>query len=369
MTENIVASISELLSPEIIGRLATASGLDRSMAGEAVSAAVPTILSSLSELVTKPGGARKLMSVLAEQSGDPADISTSLIGQAQKVASGNDLLSSLLGGQTPSVLASGLGNFLGVGTNAMQTVLSSVAPLVLGALARVQRAKGLDSDGLARMLGEQQDNIAHAIPTGLSKFLPNSGLAEASGLQRRASPPEFMRAASTTTTKARKEVEAERGASWPSWALGIAALGALLWTLMPSQDDGTTETASFSGRPAERSMLPPAENGNVMYFKQPGEHWTSIGTARNEYINQVIYNARGEALGTVRDLLVRADGKPAAAIISVGQYLGIGDKVVAVPFSAIRLEQRESGRRIIIDLHKEALQSAPSYEASSAVKQ
>jgi hypothetical protein len=368
MTDNIVATISEYLTPDIIGKLATASGLDRSMAGEAVSAAVPTILNSLAELVTQPGGARRLMSVISEQAGDLQSFASSLIAPSQSAATGNSILSSLLGGSTPSTIASGIANFLGLSTNAVQTILGLVTPLVLGGLKRAQNARGLDADGLARMLGEQKENITDAIPAGLVGFLRKSGLVDGAAI-RPSTRTDLPRVASSATARTRQEPAAEKGVAWPYWALTVAVLGGLLWALLPRDDDGVSQTASITGPPQERSMLPPAAKGTVVYIVRPNGNWTSIGASSNEYVNRVIYSSRGDALGTIRDILMGPDSKPEAAVISVGRYLGIGDKVVAVPFHALNFEQREGERRLVIDLAKETLQSAPQFENIPAPKQ
>jgi hypothetical protein len=368
MTDNIVATISEYLTPDIIGKLATASGLDRSMAGEAVSAAVPTILNSLAELVTQPGGARRLMSVISEQTGDLQSFASSLIAPSQSAATGNSILSTLIGGSTPSTIASGIANMLGVSTNAVQTILGLVTPLVLGGLRRVQNARGLDADGLARMLSEQKENITDAIPAGLVGFLRKSGLVDGAAI-RPSTRTDLPRVTSSATTRTRQEPSAEKGVAWPYWALAVAVLGGLLWALLPRDDDGVSQTASVTGPPQERSMLPQAAKGTVVYIVRPNGNWTSIGASSNEYVNRVIYSSRGDALGTIRDVLMGPDSKPQAAVISVGRYLGIGDKVVAVPFHALNFEQREGERRLVIDLAKETLQTAPQFENIPAPKQ
>jgi len=50
--------------------------------------------------------------------------------------------------------------------------------------------------------------------------------------------------------------------------------------------------------------------------------------------------AAGENLGTIRDVLIGPDGKAAAAIINVGRFLGIGEKEIAVPFTALRVDRQ-----------------------------
>lgn len=368
MTSSIVASILDSLTPEITGKLAAAAGLDRFLTEEAINAGVPAILNSVADLVTKPAGARKLMSAVSEQSGDFESIISNLIGPAQAATAGNHLLSSLLGGRTPNILASGIANLLGVRINAVQTLLGLLAPLVLGGLRRVQSAGGLDAEGLARMLTEQKQSIADEIPVGLSNYLRKSGVIDDGSRPRQAPRPEEDRPVPATIAKTLSVSNGAKSVAWPYWLLAIVALGGLLWTLLPREEDGLSDTAAVTNTRPDRSMLVPEPGTRVAYIVRPEGGWRSIGTTPNEYVNAVVYNARGEPLGTVRDLMVEQDGKAAAAVISVGRYLGIGDKVVAVPFPALRIEQRDSGRRIVIDLTKEALQGAPQYENAASSK-
>lgn len=358
MANNIVSAISEFLTPEIIGKVATASGLDRSMVQKATGAAVPTILSSLTDLVTQPGGARKLMGVLADQPDNP--LQSSSINPAQAASSGNNLLSSLLGGSAPNLIASAIGRFLGISGSSMQTVLGMLAPVVLGGIGRVQRAQGLDANGLSQMLLDQKDNIASAMPAGLANVLGTGTFADATEARR---PAVLTREAPS----ARPKAEDARGVSWPYWALALVALAGLLWSLMPSEN-GTRE-ASVAANPPPGSIVVRSDDGKAVYITRPAANWTSIGASPNEYVNRDIYNARGETIGTVRDVLVANDGKAAAAVIRVGRYLGIGDKEIAIPFSALRIEQRDNGRRIVVDVMKDTLQSAPPYEGLPPAKQ
>jgi sporulation protein YlmC with PRC-barrel domain len=80
------------------------------------------------------------------------------------------------------------------------------------------------------------------------------------------------------------------------------------------------------------------------------------------YYNQDIYNKAGEKIGSVKDLMVGPEGRIQAAVLNVGRFLGIGDRDVAVPLSAIEIERRDGGTRITIDVAKDTLQSAPAFE-------
>lgn len=96
------------------------------------------------------------------------------------------------------------------------------------------------------------------------------------------------------------------------------------------------------------------------YLTSVPHSWASIGSAPpNDYTNQDIYNRAGEKLGTIKEMLIGPDGKMTAAVVNVGRFLGIGDKDLAVPFSALQMEQRGNSHRIVIDVTRDALQAAP----------
>jgi hypothetical protein len=364
MTDDIVASISEFSSPEFVVKLAAASGLNRSAAAEVVSAAVPMILSSLAQLVAKPGGSRMLTNAIAEQSRDRGSFPSNLFAPAHYAAAGNNVLSSLLGPASPMLLVYSLSGVLGVSSNAVRTILGLITPRVLDGLWRLQRARGLDADGLAWWLVEQKGHIADAIPPDLQSNHRDGGIVDISHRHRFCAPSEVVRPESQPATQIRHQSDAKRRVPLPFWVLAIAALSALLWTFDPGQEHGEREAAAVFARPY---LLPPS-SGEVLYFARADAQWRSIGASRNSYVNQVIYNARGEQLGSVQDLMVGPDGKVVAAVISVGRYLGFGDKLVAVPFSALRLEKRDGDSNVVIDLAKEALLSAPQYEEAAKPK-
>ena len=58
-------------------------------------------------------------------------------------------------------------------------------------------------------------------------------------------------------------------------------------------------------------------------------------TTVTNYYKQNVYDPSDAKIGEITDVLVGKDGKVDAFIISVGGFLGVGEKDVAVPFSAV----------------------------------
>jgi hypothetical protein len=70
MTDNIVASVSRFLTPELIGKLTSAANLERNVGQRAKAAIVPAILSGLAGVAGTPAGQRQLANVVAQQPSD-----------------------------------------------------------------------------------------------------------------------------------------------------------------------------------------------------------------------------------------------------------------------------------------------------------
>lgn len=76
---------------------------------------------------------------------------------------------------------------------------------------------------------------------------------------------------------------------------------------------------------------------------------------------QNIYDPRDNKLGEVKDLMLDRNGKITAAIISVGGFLGIGEKDVAVAFSEIKATERNNKWWLTMNATKDELKKATGF--------
>ena len=81
----------------------------------------------------------------------------------------------------------------------------------------------------------------------------------------------------------------------------------------------------------------------------------------SDYYKQSVYDNHDNKIGDVNDILLGKAGKIEAVIIGVGGLLGIGEKSVAVPFSSLKVAEKNGSRYLVIETTKEALESAPGY--------
>ncbi len=77
-----------------------------------------------------------------------------------------------------------------------------------------------------------------------------------------------------------------------------------------------------------------------------------------------VVNGQGESLGEIKDFMVDLDtGHIAYAVLSFGGFLGMGDKLFAVPFEALRTDT--VNERFVLDVPKEKLENAPGFDKNN----
>ena len=84
----------------------------------------------------------------------------------------------------------------------------------------------------------------------------------------------------------------------------------------------------------------------------------STGYRGSKLVGAPVYNEADEKVGLVDDLIVNKNEKVVYAIVSVGGFLGIGDKLVAVPFEGFQLTPEKA---VLPGATKDVLKSMPKF--------
>jgi hypothetical protein len=71
-------------------------------------------------------------------------------------------------------------------------------------------------------------------------------------------------------------------------------------------------------------------------------------------------------LGPVIDILVDADGKPRAAVIDFGGFLGVGSRHVAIDWNALKFHLGDHEAPVQLDLDPAQIKAAPEYKEVNA---
>jgi sporulation protein YlmC with PRC-barrel domain len=91
---------------------------------------------------------------------------------------------------------------------------------------------------------------------------------------------------------------------------------------------------------------------------------TSFPSSKLKGLN--VKNTKGETIGSIDDLVINMqDGKIAYLAMSVGGVLGIGDKLFAVPFQAMKFNHGKDEMYFVLDASKEKLEKAPGFDKSN----
>jgi sporulation protein YlmC with PRC-barrel domain len=78
-------------------------------------------------------------------------------------------------------------------------------------------------------------------------------------------------------------------------------------------------------------------------------------------IGDKVLNPAGEHLGNIKELMIDLDGGLIAyAVLSFGGFLGMGDKLFAIPWEALTVDT--DNHSLILDIDKEVLKEAPGFD-------
>lgn len=78
-------------------------------------------------------------------------------------------------------------------------------------------------------------------------------------------------------------------------------------------------------------------------------------------IGDSVVNRTGENLGKIEELMLDLEtGRVAYAVLSFGGFLGMGEKLFAVPFEALKLDATRE--HFMLDVNKDKLKNAPGFD-------
>ena len=88
----------------------------------------------------------------------------------------------------------------------------------------------------------------------------------------------------------------------------------------------------------------------------PGPHLMGANTL----VGNDVFNKDHEDLGEVKEIMLdMRSGRVAYAVLSYGGFMGLGEKLFAVPWEALKLDT--VNKRFVLDVNRERLESAPGF--------
>lgn len=135
----------------------------------------------------------------------------------------------------------------------------------------------------------------------------------------------------------------------------VVALAAL--PAAAQQADQATTPPADSSAPA-----PGAPAGLVATVNNPNLAVAAVklenGVRASKLIGATVYSDQNEGVGSVDDLIMTDGNKVTVVVVSVGGFLGLGSKLVAVPFDQLR---RDADRVTLPGATKDTLNAMPNF--------
>jgi hypothetical protein len=341
MASNLIALLERLLgSGDVLSRLGALIGASPEKTKATIGSAVPALLAGLVGVAQDPEGRKRLAAQVQDQDPSLLDDLTGA-GETSLINSGSRALSSLFGQDKVEGLTGAISGFTGLDRNSTGPLLGALAPVVMGVLGREQRAQGLDAQGLARMLGDQKEQIAAALPSGLAGALGATGLLDGvadrlgQGAGRAAQAGQAAvagagGAAGAATSHATGAVAAARRSNGSPlrWVIAAVAALAVLWIgyqwlfrgdQMQEAADKAGQAATQVGESAKNLMVGDVDIGQEVtgWFDGASAALNDVTDTASAEAALPKLNELGESLDKVGGLVEQlpAEGKSALAAL------------------------------------------------------
>jgi hypothetical protein len=160
---SILDTLSTHLDAGMLSQLTSRLGSNQDTTSKAIAAAVPLLLGALAKNASNPEGAERLHQALARDHDGSVLDQPAAVTDNQRVNDGQAILGHILGDRQ-AVAEQGISQASGLDISKVGPLLAMLAPVVMGALGRNRAQQGLDPQGLARVLGQERDDIGSRAP-------------------------------------------------------------------------------------------------------------------------------------------------------------------------------------------------------------
>jgi sporulation protein YlmC with PRC-barrel domain len=142
------------------------------------------------------------------------------------------------------------------------------------------------------------------------------------------------------------------------------------WAARPSDGARTPDAprpasdqlAQTTKPPADRATDKPSERPNVAATTSTGDFNAAGEMSGSALIGATVRNDKREAVGKIEDVYVDSSGGIKTVVVSVGGFLGVGAKDVAVKWSDLKFTRDDKSIVIMTNWTKDSLKAMPDYK-------
>ncbi|QDS99481.1 PRC-barrel domain-containing protein [Adhaeretor mobilis] len=140
----------------------------------------------------------------------------------------------------------------------------------------------------------------------------------------------------------------------------MAILAAVAFTYTATAQNATTNTRNHNAQQRDMKQMRKGNFGKIDSVMK-GSHFRA-----SQVIGANIYNMKEESVGEISDVVLDAStGRIAYAAVTYGGFLGIGDKMFAVPWEAFRVKAEKDDAddyHLCLDVSQERLDGAEGFD-------
>lgn len=261
MSSTLLDSFRNLLTPDTVSSVASRFGESESGISRGLTSGFGAILLGLLNKTSDSGAMHDVHGLVTQAAADTdGQAEGGLLshlggGTAALGTLGSRLLSMVFGGNSAAI-SDAIGRTSGVKSSTASSILSILAPVVLGILGRRVRSEGLSANGLTSLLTNEADSIRNMAPAGLASLL-GLGTAAAPGARRTVEDETSRRAG---------------GLGWVWLAVAAAVILGIIWfasrTNGPENErmamDTTMAPAGVGNDSTDVQAYSPRGNGSVV---------------------------------------------------------------------------------------------------------
>ncbi len=124
----------------------------------------------------------------------------------------------------------------------------------------------------------------------------------------------------------------------------------------PAATSTHTTTTTTTSHPSDTTRT--STSSNSKYYT--ADHQVRV----SKVVGASVYNDQNQSIGSVDDVLMRDDShKTDMVVLSVGGFLGMGSKLVSVPFDQLKIEH---DKVVMPGATKASLEGMPDYHYTNA---